>query len=77
MTFEMANLKDNPYEDTLSNININENNNDINDAKLKLKCSTKNAVKLEFNEREIDIIFNTNHKSLNIKYYINLPFIKF
>ena len=75
MTFEMANLKDNPYEDSLPNININENNNEMNDTKLKLKCSTKNAVKLEFNEREIDIIFNTNNKSLNMKYFCAISMI--
>ena len=81
MTFEMANLKDNPYEDSIvstsSNINsnINENNNDVNVIRLKLKCSNKNAVKLEFNEREIDIIFNTNNKSLNIKYFCAISMI--
>jgi hypothetical protein len=81
MTFEMANLKDNPYEDSIvstsSNINsnISENNNDVNVIRFKLKCSNKNAVKLEFNEREIDIIFNTNNKSLNIKYFCAISMI--
>ena len=75
MTFEMPNLKDNPYEDSLPNININEYNNEMNDTKLKLKCSTKNAVKLEFNEREIDIIFNTNNKSLNMRYFCAISMI--
>ena len=70
MTFDMAQLKDNPYEDTNSN-----DNNKEDDIKFKLKCSKKNAVKLEFNEREIDIIFNTNDKSLNIKYFCAISMI--
>ena len=32
-------------------------------------------MKLEFNEREIDIIFNTNNKSLNIKYFCAISMI--
>ena len=77
MTFEMAALKDNPYEESILSIppNMNENNNDITDSKLKLKCSTKTAIKLEFNEREIDIIFNTNNKSLNTKYFCAISMI--
>ena len=81
MTFEMANLKENPYEEsivsTASNLNNdnNENNNELMNTKLKLKCSTKNAVKLEFNEREIDIIFNTNNQSLNMKYFCAISMI--
>ena len=75
ITFEMANLRDNPYEDTSSNMNNNDSNKEIDDTKLKLKCSTKSAVKLEFNEREIDIIFNTNNKSLNMKYFCAISMI--
>ena len=77
MTFEMPSLKDNPYEESIADpSNINENNNiETIDNKLNLKCSTKTALKLEFNEREIDIIFNTNNKSLNTKYFCAISMI--
>ena len=79
-TFDMASLKDNPYEDSIvsTSSNLNTNNNNINgmdEEKLKLKCSSKNAVKLEFNEREIDIIFNTNNNSINQKYFCVISMI--
>ena len=44
MTFELANIKDNPYKDLLPNININENNNEMNDIKLELKCLKKREI---------------------------------
>ena len=77
ITFDMPSLKENPYEDTNISTasNINESNNEINNPKLKLKCSSKTAVKLEFNEREIDVIFNTNNKSLNTKYFCAISMI--
>ena len=76
ITFEMPSLKDNPYEEsTASPSNVNDNNSEVCDNKLKLKCSTKTALKLEFNEREIDIIFNTNNKSLNTKYFCAISMI--
>ena len=72
----VSSLKDNPYEDsvvsTSSNLNTNQK---IDEDKLKLKCSTKNAVKLEFNEREIDIIFNINNNSINQKYFCAISMI--
>ena len=76
-TFDMSSLKDNPYEDscivsTAPNVN---NNNNIDEEKLQLKCSTKNAVKLEFNEREIDIIFNTYNNTMNPKYFCAISMI--
>ena len=70
-------FKDNPYEDSDTS-KLNQNNNKINtidEEKLKLKCSTKSAVKLEFNEREIDIIFNINNNSINQKYFCAISMI--
>ena len=79
-TFDISSLRDNPYEDSivLNSSNLNQNNNNsmaVDEEKLKLKCSSKNAVKLEFNEREIDIIFNTNNNSINQKYFCAISMI--
>ena len=73
-------FKDNQYEDSIvsTSSNLNQNNkkeNFIDNEKLKLKCSTKNAVKLEFNEREIDIIFNKYNNSINQKYFCAISMI--
>ena len=80
MNLDVTSLKDNPYEDSVisTSSNLNQDKNkilEITDEKLKLKCSTKNAVKLEFNEREIDIIFNINHNSINEKYFCAISMI--
>ena len=80
MNLDVTSLKDNPYEDsvvpTSSNLNQDKKNMvEITEEKLKLKCSKKNAVKLEFNEREIDIIFNINNNSINQKYFCAISMI--
>jgi hypothetical protein len=78
ITLDMSSLKDNPYEDSIVSTaqNVNSNNTiEINEEKLQLKCSTKNAIKLEFNEREIDIIFNTYNNSMNPKYFCAISMI--
>ena len=74
---DVTSLKDNPYEDSVSTAsNVNNNNTVvIDEEKLQLKCSSKNAIKLEFNEREIDIIFNTNNNSINPKYFCAISMI--
>lgn len=75
-TFDQMSLKDNPYEDSIASTSSNINNNItvVDEEKLKLKCSSKNAIKLEFNEREIDIIFN-NSNSINKKYFCAISMI--
>ena len=78
MNLDVTSLKDNPYEDSIvsKSSNLNQDKKiEITEEKLKLKCSTKNAVKLEFNEREIDIIFNINNNSVNEKYFCAISMI--
>ena len=77
-TFDQMSLRDNPYEDSVvsTSSNLNNNNSAVVDGdKLKLKCSTKNAIKLEFNEREIDIIFNNINNSMSNKYFCAISMI--
>lgn len=77
-TFDQMSLRDNPYEDSVVSTSSNLNNNNslaIDGDKLKLKCSTKNAIKLEFNEREIDIIFNNINNTMSNKYFCAISMI--
>ena len=60
-------FRENPYEESNTTININN----IDEEKLKLKCSNNSLIKLEFNEREIDIYFN----QISMKYFCAISMI--